>query len=167
MAKNLSNSKHTFYDENGCKKCGAIKTRRYVSDLICVGCHARMEFDTTLPRSNAQALERNEKYYYPGKHCTRGGHFVKLRVNGSDRRCMECTPFKETRGRTVDSARIDRLYPDLILSKKHAIIFGSAVYRTGKPCPKDHTGWRYVVDGKCIECDRDRHRLKFHQGRPI
>jgi len=55
--------------------------------------------------------------------------------------------------RTPDTDLMSRC-PDMIISKADAASLGFKVFRTGKPCLRGHTGWRYVSSGACVECVR-------------
>jgi hypothetical protein len=155
--KNISNSTHVYKDSNGCDVCKVPFTHRYKSDNICVGCHARKKLAHNLPRTPEQAARLGQVYYYPSKRCTMGGHFVKRLVNGSPGRCYTCRPLSDNvGGRPVDTDRIDRTCPDMIINRRDALTLGLKVYNTGKPCKNDHKSWRYVKTGSCIECDKQK-----------
>lgn len=52
--------------------------------------------------------------------------------------------------------------PEMELSRAMASRYGVPVYRSGRPCPHGHTGWRYVSTASCVECLRNRSRATRH-----
>lgn len=64
-------------------------------------------------------------------------------------------------GAPDSTARFMKLNPSLVVSRAEALGFGFKVYRTGLPCRRGHTGFKYVSTGACIECLKvDRRRRK-------
>lgn len=51
-----------------------------------------------------------------------------------------------------------------IITKAEAKKQGLTTYYTGKPCPRGHNAPRYV-NGKCIECNRERNKLRPKTGK--
>ena len=50
-----------------------------------------------------------------------------------------------------------------IISKEAAKKQGLKRYYTGKPCPNGHIAERFVT-GKCVECNRERNKLRPKKG---
>lgn len=101
------------------------------------------------PSPRQAAIANGEKWYQPlpGDLCKNGHNSPRRVDNGVCQECMN----KGSDGR-VNETRIDRLYPDMIISFEDAKANGFNVFRTGKPCRKGHTGWRYVSTRGCLEC---------------
>ena len=52
------------------------------------------------------------------------------------------------------------------VSRETAIRHGWKLYWTGKPCRRGHIAGRYVVDGSCSECRRERVRGGVYEAEP-
>lgn len=94
-----------------------------------------------------QAIKAGEPWYMPGEDdpCE-AGHIALRRVaNGQ---CSECTKQSTTPREVV----IQDHYPDMVIDAEAARSLGFKVYRTGLPCRKGHTAWRYLSNGACIKC---------------
>lgn len=105
--------------------------------------------------SNAQeqAVKEGNDEYVTRSKCGGCGETTLRRTK--DASCTECdyTP-QNGRGRTSDNATtiMMRENPDMVISKEDADSLDIKVFRTGKPCSRGHTGWRYVSTGNCIDC---------------
>src|SRR5690242_9136326 len=82
-----------YMDEGGCKDCGNTLVARYVADNACVQC-ALKEAATIwelwgmgspdrpdpFPRDRDAALHYSMPYYYTGRLCKGGRHFIQPHV---------------------------------------------------------------------------------------
>ena len=97
-----------------------------------------------------EALHNGETWYTPDVDCPRCNQRALRNVhNGS---CQGCNPPRDNRI-TATSIMMDN-NPNMVISREHARDLEMTVYRTGEPCSKGHTGWRYVSTGNCIPCKR-------------
>jgi len=136
----------TYYQPSEpCPECGEHAKRR-VSDNRCRGC-SPMGRDKSSPRQ--EAIARGEKWYKPIDPCPRCNTTAMRRV--ADGRCSECAGI-DTQP-SADAVMMEQC-PDMVLTRKEARLADLSVYRTGKPCKRGHTGWRYVSTGACIDCMR-------------
>jgi hypothetical protein len=131
--------------------CGHVGKRTL--DGKCWTCEQeRMDSKNMSPRQIA--LKDGEVWYTPahGDECRKCGALARRRVaNGS---CEECeTRAKIAAGKQiVKEVSIRDICPDLVISRADAIAAGFKIFRTGKPCHKGHTGWRYIATGGCLDC---------------
>ena len=54
--------------------------------------------------------------------------------------------------RKSESFDIARAAPNAVISRSDARGLMMTIYRTGKPCFKGHSSWRYVSTGACTDC---------------
>ena len=54
--------------------------------------------------------------------------------------------------RTTESFEMARSIPEMEISRTDAKALGLKIFRTGKPCFKGHSGWRFVSNGGCVTC---------------
>lgn len=99
------------------------------------------------------AKRSGEVWYTPTTPCPRG-HTAKRRVdNGLCSQCDATSKEERRIKREKDRPRpFYRQYPDLVISWDEARSMGLNVYRTGKPCKKGHTVYRYVQTRNCLAC---------------
>lgn len=164
-----------YTDRNGCIHCNLTMTTRYVDDGSCVGCLQRA-LSEALPLwlmghpdrptpwilTKEDALKAGNPWYYHNPKgsllCDNGPHLRKACVISG--RCFECASKRQARestdGRSTASTEYARMNPDAIMSREVAKALGFALYRTGEPCRRGHTGWRYVSTGNCLDCLRKR-----------
>jgi hypothetical protein len=50
---------------------------------------------------------------------------------------------------------------DQIITRTEAMALGLIRYFTSKPCKRGHIAERYVLRSKCIECNRERARVRY------
>lgn len=141
---------HTEYyvRSEKCRDCGAIGLR-HSDDGKCYFC----EKAKRVLSARQSAVAAGERWYLPDSDCVRCGTRSERRV--SDGRCKGCSTADATPDarQTPDSLMMEA-NPEMIISKADAGAYGFKVFRTGKPCTKGHTGWRYVSTGGCIDCLR-------------
>jgi len=124
-----------------CDQCGQ-KAERNVQDNRCRGC-----FVVKLsPRQ--EAIRAGKKWYTPTKPCRICNTLAERYVDNGT--CKGCKPIPVV-SETPESIMM-KAQPDLIITKTDAISFGLKVFRTGKPCKRGHTGYRYVSTNNCIDC---------------
>jgi hypothetical protein len=114
----------------------------------CTACAdeaAALRDERRSPRAIARAA--GQLHYMPNEPCTNCWTLALHSV--ASNACTNCSskPMGET-----PETEIRRSNPGLILSLADAEVLGLRIYRTGKPCGKGHTGFRYVKGGACIEC---------------
>lgn len=96
------------------------------------------------------AIARGDKVYMPLTACKKCQTKAERRVDNG--KCSGCNPVaKKTH---EPSASLMAECPDIVLSKADAVAMGFKVYRTGEPCTRKHTGFRYVSTGGCLGCKR-------------
>lgn len=113
--------------------------------LACVDDAARLRAMLRGPRAIARAA--GDTQYLPTDPCPTCGQIAPRSV--STNVCSACKPPDRRRSESQIFAEQN---PDLILTKEGARAIGFTLYRTGEPCRKGHTGWRYVSTGNCLEC---------------
>lgn len=96
-----------------------------------------------------QAIRDGEKWYTPETPCEKCGQVAPKYVDNGY--CKGCQEKKKRRSSDTDT-KIQNTAPDLIISREDAATNDFNVYRTGKPCKRGHTGWRYVSTGGCLDC---------------
>lgn len=126
-----------------CTVCGAPGVRTLSGD--CHYCQLRK--NQISPRQ--EALSKGEKWYTPLTPCPKCGEKAKKRVDNGQ--CSGCTGSSPDQRETAESVMV-REAPDLIISREDARAQGLKVYRTGEPCRRGHTGFRYVSSTMCIDC---------------
>lgn len=96
-----------------------------------------------------QALKDGNPWYMPTNDdpCLEGHIALRRVANGQCSQCLgaDTSPREKT---------VQELYPDMVIDAEAAKALGFKVYRTGKPCHKGHTGWRYLSTKTCIQCLR-------------
>lgn len=116
-------------------------------------CHQCTQ-DKLKPSPRKQAMMNGETWYTPDKECPRCGTFADRNVhNGTCKGCVTPSASRDDQ-RTTPDVIMMRDAPDTIVSREDAKSYGFKVYRTGQPCRRGHTGWRYVSTGNCIDCLR-------------
>lgn len=103
------------------------------------------------------ALDKGESWYMPleGRVCKRGHYALRRVVNGSCKKCEEETSAlrREKLGvRKAPSKTFRAENTDLVISREEAKTAEMKLYRTGIPCRRGHTDWRYVSTGGCVAC---------------
>lgn len=100
------------------------------------------------PSPRQIALSKGEQWYMPlpNDPCKNGHVALRYVATGT---CKQCQDEKRT---TVDTVQINKISPDMIITRKDAKLAGFKVYRTGRLCSGGHTGWRYVTTGNCLDC---------------
>jgi hypothetical protein len=116
----------------------------------CIDCDRdNAYFRALLKGPRAAARAQGEKYYVPTEACPECDTFSKRHVvtNG-------CTGCSETNSdnRTSASQVFAKQNPDFIISRDSAKALGFTLFRTGEPCRRNHTGWRYVSTTNCLDC---------------
>lgn len=96
----------------------------------------------------ALALHHGLEWYDGGK-CANCGH-ITLCGTGDDS-CQVCGT-----GSSTATAKLMSENPDMVISKEDAQQFGFTVFRTGQPCKRGHNGWRWVANGACLECMKEK-----------
>jgi len=117
------------------------------------GCYfCKQERDRPSPRQ--LALAAGETWYTPDQSCKYCGTLAPRRVDNG--RCKGCSTndTASSDGRQTETSQMMRDNPDMVISRSDARVLGMSVYRTGQPCKRGHTGWRYVSTSGCIECLR-------------
>lgn len=102
------------------------------------------------PRAAARAEGRQS--YVPTDPCPDCGQRADRNVVTN--KCSGCTAAHDAR-RTPDSIMMEQC-PDMVVSRDDARALGIGVYRTGEACRRGHTGYRYVLNGACIDCLRGK-----------
>lgn len=131
-----------------CKLLGHVGLRRLGKCYACV-----IKRSEPTPRQTAMVM--GEKWYIPDTPCIKCNQNASKRVdNGLCSGCVPAmAPDAPDKRETPDSILM-REQPDMIIDKVTADECGMKVYRTGEPCRRGHTGWRYVKIGNCIPCLR-------------
>lgn len=117
------------------------------------------------------ARRAGHRYYTPETACPDCGRRAPRDVVTN--RCNGCTKHGRARpalvedARTTEASRMVADCPDLVIARKDARGLGLPVYRTGEPCARGHTGYRYVSTGACIACLRARPRGQKTQSRTV
>lgn len=129
-----------------CSKCGGLHLCR-IDNYKCVSC---MVADMS-PRR--KAIIEGKQWYIPDTPCLKCGLLVERHV--ATGACSNCINKGVDRRATPES-ELMRAEPNAIISKEQAKTMGLKIYRTGRPCTKGHTGWRYVSTNSCIDCLRSK-----------
>lgn len=124
-----------FFTHKSCEVCGALCKRTLNGRcFFCTG---------TSPRQ--AAVSAGKIWYTPTEPCKKCGQIAEKRVNNGE--CKGCTSKLAPK-----LVPIRRQWPDMIISHKDAAAAGMNTYRTGKPCARGHTGWRWVSTRGCLTC---------------
>lgn len=108
-------------------------------------------FCETQRNKQEQAEHYGDEHYLTRSKCS-GCDSTTLR-NTTDRSCVDCGYTPRTRQGVVSAtALMMRNNPDMVISREDARSLDMTVYRTGEPCSRGHTSWRYVSTGNCIPC---------------
>ena len=128
------------------KFCG--HTGKRTIDGKCYFCEQEKINKELSPRQ--KAIAAGEQWCMPtvDDPC-RSGHIALRRVNNGE--CQACTEKIAVR---VGEKPIQNQYPDMVIDAETAKLMGFKAYRTGKPCKRGHTGWRYIRTKACIQCLR-------------
>jgi hypothetical protein len=89
---------------------------------------------------------------FTGKHC-RNGHIAE-RYIGYSGTCIECSRARDAQ-RRLDTKKSREALPG-VQARAAARDAGSFEYSTGVPCVKGHASPRFVSDGRCIACYREK-----------
>lgn len=111
------------------------------------------ERERTALSPRQEAIREGKKWYLPTEPCPKCNKVAEKRVDNGQ--CRGCTDNGADDGRETPDSVMMREAPDLVISCEDAKAAGIRVYRTGLPCRKGHTGYRYVSTGNCIECLRE------------
>jgi len=124
-------------------KCGH-SGKRTIDDKCCF-CETEKINKEISPRQ--KAIAAGEEWYMPALNdpC-KNGHVALRRITNGE--CKECSKRVERETPVYD------LYPDMIVDRETAKSLGFTAYRTGKSCRQGHTGWRYLANNCCIQCQK-------------
>jgi len=174
-----------FVDLAGCTSCPEPGPKvRYTDDgRTCLGCLLRSVGLTVelfrqgmpgmpepFPLSPQEAVEAGVSYFYGGDPqfglvCQGGPHIRRTDI--ASRRCLACRDavarararglaLPSGDGRRSQSSAWAGIHADAVVTKADALARGLTRYRTGEPCSRGHTGWRFVANGGCCECRKGR-----------
>lgn len=124
----------------------------------CVECEKDKAYFKSLlkgPRPRAEARAKGENYYVPLEACPVCSTLAKRHVVTNA--CSGCS-----KAGSIDDARrspsqiFAEQFPDFIIDRASARGLGFTLFRTGEPCRRGHTGWRYVSTGNCVDCLRGK-----------
>lgn len=146
---NLSKTDNAFsVSPDPCQKLGHIGLRRLGK---CFSCSQKKK----QPSPRQFAMVKGEKWYTPDTQCVKCDQTAPRRVdNGLCSGCVPAAGPNHVDQRETPDSILMREQPDMIIDKVTADECGMKVYRTGEPCRRGHTGWRYVKIGNCIPCLR-------------
>ena len=133
-----------YYTHETCKKGPHLKTLAPSGRKVCTTCND--------PR-RGEAKRAGLKEYTPMHECKGCGAKAARSVYGNV--CSVCGEGNMQRRSKTSLYMEDN--PDAIVTKQEAVSLGIKAYRTGKPCRRGHTGWRYLATGACIQC-KEGHR---------
>jgi hypothetical protein len=102
--------------------------------------------------SREDAKAAGLKFFFTGKPC-RNGHIAE-RYIGYAGTCIECSRARDAQ-RRKDTQDARAALPQ-VQAREAARIAGSFEYSTGVPCSKGHDSPRFVLDGRCIACYREK-----------
>lgn len=108
------------------------------------------------PRATARAA--GERYYTPVDACPSCGKVAPRNVvtngcTGCSKRSAPPAPIRQGGdGRRTPSRQFAAENPNFVIGRDAARTMGFTLYRTGEPCRRGHTGWRYVSTGNCLDC---------------
>lgn len=141
----------TYYTpEFDCTECG-LREPRSVKTNTCMHCRETKATEARKQTVRSVARHAGEKHYTPDTPCP-DCDTSERRVY--DNKCVHCCSATDSR-RSGTQAFIDG-NPELIVTRDMARTLGFKVFRTGKPCSRGHTGFRYVTTNGCITCLRGR-----------
>ena len=157
-----------YRDGSECVAC----THRQIEDFRYYGKQGMPGAPDPFPQTAAEAVACGMTFWY-GPACPRGPHMREVPVGGG--RCLVCrygpqevrggsraTPNSYRKiaagadGRETPCSRMARALPELVIDRRTAAALGMTLYRTGAPCHRGHTGYRFVSTGNCCECRRER-----------
>jgi hypothetical protein len=153
MVTLLKSDKRCILHYDPCKEHGHVRVSRDVNTQ-CIACDE-------LLKPQEQAVIDGHAVYVSTSHCGGCGKLTLRDVD--DRSCQSCGYTPRVKGksdndtednRATDDSVMMRDNPNMLLSRADAEQYDMRVYRTGKPCKRGHTGWRYVSTGNCIDCLR-------------
>lgn len=128
-----------------CEAAGHIGVMTLNGD--CYFCE--QERNNPSPRQAAKLA--GEAWYMPTEGCKWCGKMALRRVaNGECKGCLEDAPGVDLR-RSETSIMMENA-PDMVISREDARRLGLKVFRTGAPCRRGHTGFRWVSTGGCLAC---------------
>lgn len=151
VLKMMSETPESVLHYEPCREYGHVRISN--GNDQCVQCANRLK-----PRE--QAIVDDEPTYVSTSPCTQCGDITLRKTDNKE--CLACGHVPNVAGNktptpgtklTPDTIMM-RDAPDTIVSREDAESYGFKVYRTGQPCRRGHTGWRYVSTGNCIDCLR-------------
>lgn len=131
-----------------CPQYGHVVVSDQHNKVKCIQCESVIK-----PRE--QALLDCHDTYLSTSPCTKCKlHSVRDVADGKCHACGYVPGNKNGKDdkRVTPDTIMMRDAPDTIVSREDAESYGFKVYRTGQPCRRGHTGWRYVSTGNCIDC---------------
>ena len=164
-AKAQANGESTYYPTFACPKCNTHLRR--VSSNRCVKCNpakprerskeqALMEDDPLTIVTLQQAYLRGLKVYRTSLRCKRGHKGWRYVANSA---CLDCIKgVKESNQEYSEEKRPEeiwmRSHNRAIITRNESIQSGFKLYKTSRPCKYGHLGFRRVVGGACVDCQR-------------
>ena len=105
------------------------------------------------PKPRQVAIAAGETWYTPDSPCSKCGTLAQRNVHtGACKGCRGVASGSGTDARRSPDSIMMESNPELVISRSAAEALGLKVFRTGKPCGKGHTGYRYLSTGGCIDC---------------
>ncbi len=132
-----------------CEKAGHLGIRTL--DNECAFCAQEKTERKKKSNLRNEARERGDMWYTPTEPCKNCGVVAPRRVNNNS--CRQCEINNSSRS---PDQQLMEDNPDMVISRKDARTLGMTVYRTGKPCSRGHTDFRYVSTGNCVACHKGR-----------
>jgi hypothetical protein len=119
----------------------------------CLDCEEGAKYFKALTRGpRAAARAAGERTYVPVEICPSCGLIAPRNVMTDA--CSGCKTRRDDDGRRTPSQIFAEQFPDFIIDRESARGLGFTLFRTGEPCRRGHTGWRYVSTGNCLKCLR-------------
>lgn len=135
---------------NRCVKCNPAKPRERSEE------QALMEDNPLTLFTYEEARAKDSKVYRTGERCSRGHKGWRYT---SSRACIDCkNGVAETNREYSEEKRPEEVYlrnnNRTTLSRDVAVQLGYKLYKTNRPCKNHHVGFRRVVGGACVDCQR-------------
>lgn len=130
-----------------------------VSTGRCVECEKdAAHFKALLKGPRALARAAGARYYTPNEACPVCGkpaprHVVTNGCTGCQKGKGDATAGAQDARRTPSQIFAEE-NPEFVMPREAARSLGFTLFRTGEPCRRGHTGWRYVSTGNCLACLR-------------
>lgn len=137
-----------FVTDAMCEKRGHVGV--WTLNNQCVKCAQISAGRKSLAR--VEARRAGSMWYTPERPCDACGRQRPRRVNNNS--CRGCEERANKGGSEADALMLNK--PDVVIGRVDAKSLGLRVYRTGTPCHRGHTAFRYVSTGGCIECKKTR-----------